>query len=94
MDRLSKEQLANEIKDLVDNLNASRIVRDATITEPGGLPTANARAEYAQQESVITPQLIQYMNLFLDPHRVVRNNVEGDSFNRGGRRKKSRRSKK
>ena len=85
---LSKEQLADKIKDLVDNLNASRIIRDATITEPGGPPTANAIAEYTQQEAVISQQLRQCIELLLDPYRVVRNDLERDSFNRGGNKTK------
>jgi hypothetical protein len=87
---LTNEQLADRMKDLVDNLNASRVIRDATITTPGGPPSANAIAEYTQQESVITPLLRECMRLLLDPYRITGNNV--DVVNGGGRRK-SRRNK-
>jgi hypothetical protein len=88
--RLSNEQLADKMKDLIDNLNASRVIRDATITTPGGPPSANAIAEYTQQESVITPLIRQCMRLLLDPYRIRPNIV--DDVTRGGRRK-SRRNK-
>jgi hypothetical protein len=86
---LTNQQLADRIKDLVDNLNASRVVRDATITYPGGPPTAEAFAEYTQQEALIVPQIRQYIEIFLDPNRIT-NNVDTIIYNTGGTKNKNR----
>lgn len=93
LNSLSKDQLGEKIKDLIDSLKTARLIMDDTITEPGGVPTPAARAEFERNKAILKPLLTRSIELFLEPTRITsNNNIDFDNF--GGSRKKYRRSRK
>ena len=88
LNSLSKEQLGEKIKDLIDSLKAVRVIMEDTITEPGGDPTPEARAEFEEHQAVLQPLLSRSIKLFLEPTRITSNNNFDNDV--GGTRKRYR----
>ena len=90
MEVLTTDDLTQQIKDLVDNLNAARTAMETDTL--GGEIRPEARAEFDQYVASVQPQLERGLKILLDRYYSPENIMHVN--NRGGTRKNKKKNRK
>ena len=89
MENLTTNELSQQLKDLVDNLNAARTAMEADTV--GGEIRQEARDDFDQYVATVQPQLESGFKILLDRYYSPENIMSVN--NRGGTRRKNRKSR-